>query len=96
MPSSKNYVRDYKQEGSTARKRGDTKKRAARNKARACAVKAGKAHKGDGKDIGHVKSLKSGGSTSCKNTKVQSRSKNRSDGGKSKHPGKARGGRKGK
>lgn len=105
MPSSANYVRDYKQEARTAKarakKKGDTspqgtKDRVARNKARAAAIKAGKASKGDGKDIGHKKSLKSGGSRSIKNTKVQSRSSNRSSGGRSgSRAGKSKGGKKG-
>ncbi len=97
MPSSKYYVRDYKQEQVTARKRGETKKRAKRNKARADAFKTGKAHKGDGKDVGHIKSLKSGGSNKPKNTKSQTRYANRSAGGKTGNvAGKARGGRIGK
>ena len=96
MPSSKNYVRDYKQEQVTARKRGETKDRANRNRCRRKAIKAGKAHKGDGKDVGHVVSLKSKrkGNNRCR---VVSASKNRSAGGKSgSRAGKAAGGRKGK
>lgn len=58
------------------------KNRAARNKARAAAIKSGKASKGDGKDIGHKKALKNGGSKSVSNTKVQSRRSNRSSGGR--------------
>jgi hypothetical protein len=97
MPSSKNYKRDYKQEQKTARKRGDTKRRALRNKARRAAIKAGKAKKGDGKDIGHKRPLSKGGSGSLKNTKVQSREINRQEGGRiGSKAGKARGGRKGK
>jgi len=71
------------------------KNRAARNTARAAAVKAGKAKKGDGKDIGHKKALKNGGSKAVSNTKVQSRSSNRAHGGSiGNKAGKARGGRK--
>jgi len=60
----------------------EKKKRAARNKARNAAIKAGKAHKGDGKDVGHVRGLAQGGSTSIKNTKMESRHGNRSKGGR--------------
>lgn len=71
------------------------KNRAARNSARSAAVKAGKASKGDGKDVGHKKALKNGGSKATSNTKVQSRSSNRSHGGRiGCKAGKARGGRK--
>lgn len=94
MPSSPGYKRDLKQEAKTARARGDTKRRALRNKARRKAIKAGKAKKGDGKDVGHVKALKYGKSSK---TKIQSRSANRSHGGRiGGRAGKARGGRKGK
>lgn len=93
MPKKRNYKQEYKYHASEEQK----KNRAARNKARRAAIKAGKASKGDGKDIGHKKSLKSGGSKSVKNTKVQSRSSNRSHGGKiGSKAGKARGGRKSK
>jgi len=60
----------------------EKKKRAARNKARNAAIKAGKAHKGDGKDIGHIKGLAQGGSTSLSNTKVENRKKNQMKGSK--------------
>ena len=96
MPSSANYVRNYKQEQVTARKRGETKDRAARNKARRKAIKAGTAKKGDGKDVGHVTSLKSKPKNNNR-TRIQSASSNRSAGGRSgSRAGKARGGRKGK
>lgn len=96
MPSSPGYKRNYKQEQKTARKRGDTKRRALRNKARRAAIKAGKAKKGDGKDIGHKRALSKGGSGSTKNTRVQSRKSNRSHGGRiGSRAGKAAGGRKG-
>ena len=52
MPSSPNYVRNYKQEAKTEsplRK----KKRAMRNKARRVVAKAGLVKKGDGKDVHH-------------------------------------------
>lgn len=98
MPSSPGYKRNYKQEyktqgASTAQK----KARAARNKARAQAVKAGKVKKGDGKDVGHVKPLKTTGAKNPSGTRIQSRSTNRSHGGRiGNKAGKAAGGRKGK
>lgn len=59
----------------------EKKKRAARNRARRIMVKAGLAHKGDGKDVDHKKPLRSGGSNSKKNLRVISRAKNRADNG---------------
>jgi len=53
------------------------KKRVAQNKARRHAIAAGKAKKGDGKDVHHKKPLDKGGSTSDSNTKVVSRKTNR-------------------
>ena len=55
------------------------KKRAARNKARREAERDGRASKGDGKDIDHVKPLREGGSASKSNTRARSRRANRSD-----------------
>ena len=93
MPTTRNYKKEYEYHSTDKQK----KNRAARNKARRAAAKAGKVKKGDGKDVGHKKSLKSGGSKSTKNTKVQGRSSNRSHGGKiGSKAGKAAGGRKGK
>lgn len=99
MPSSPNYVRDYKQEyaqkGQSSPKA--IKLRAARVKARRAAQKAGKVTKGDGKDVDHKKPLSKGGSKKVSNTRVRSRSSNRSAGGKmGSKAGKAAGGRKGK
>ena len=53
------------------------KNRVARNKARQKALKEGRVKKYGSKDIGHIKSLKSGGSRSVKNTRVESAKKNR-------------------
>ena len=75
MPSSPNYVRNYKQEAKTdspLRK----KKRNMRNKARRIAIKAGVAKRNDGKDVHH----KDGNAMNNKrgNLTVKSASKNRS------------------
>lgn len=56
-------VRNYRREYDTYQGSEQQKKnRAMRNAARAKMVKAGKAHKGDGKDVGHVVALDKGGS----------------------------------
>lgn len=80
--------RDYKQEGKWQATEEQKKNRAARNKARREAMKKGKVKKGDGKDVGHKKALKSGGSKSTSNTRVESRNTNRSNGGKLRWKGK--------
>lgn len=53
------------------------KKRDMNNAARAIMVKAGKAHKGDGKDVDHKRPLRSGGSNTPSNLRVISKSRNR-------------------
>jgi hypothetical protein len=54
------------------------KNRAQRNKARRMMVSAGKAHKGDGKDVGHIKAMGRGGLSVMYNLQMQSKAKNRS------------------
>ena len=82
MPSSPNYVRDYKQEYKTAKRRkevagGPGGANSQRQKARRKMEKAGKVRKGDGKDVHH----KDGNPRNNKrsNLTVTSRSKNRSN-----------------
>lgn len=53
------------------------KKRVANNKARREAIRDGRAEKGDGKDVHHVKPLDKGGSTDKSNTKVVDKKTNR-------------------
>lgn len=102
MPSSPNYVRDYKQERKTAKKRGETgigskSGDATRHRARRKVVKAKGAAAVAGKDVDHKKSLKSGGSNGKSNLRVRTVKSNRSAGGKAgNRKGKAAGGRKGK
>lgn len=60
------------------------KKRVANNKARREAIREGRAAKGDGKDVHHVKPLDKGGSTDKSNTKVVSKKTNR--GWRKDHP----------
>ncbi len=79
-PSKRNYKKEAKWHASPEQK----KNRAARNKAHNEAEKRGVklGSKGKGKEMGHVKALKSGGSRSTSNTRPQSVSSNRAHGGK--------------
>lgn len=54
------------------------KKREERNKARAKMIKAGKAKKGDGKDVDHITPLSKGGLSQMYNLRTVSASSNRS------------------
>ena len=70
--------RNYKREYETYQgKPEQIKNRAMRNAARAKMVKAGKAKKGDGKDVGHVVALDKGGSNK-NGLRMVSKSANRS------------------
>ena len=55
------------------------KKRAERVKARRMMEKTGAAHKGDGKDVDHIKPMRSGGTSAKGNLRMRSKSANRSD-----------------
>ena len=71
-------ARDYKAEyakyqGTSVQK----KNRAQRNAARAKMAKAGKVHKGDGKDVAHTKAFDKGG-TNKTGLRVESKATNRS------------------
>lgn len=54
------------------------KERAARNAARREAEARGEVHKGDGKEVDHIRALSNGGSNARSNQRVISRHKNRS------------------
>ena len=72
-------VRDYRREVDLYTSKPEViRKRVEQNKARRMMEKAGKAHKGDGKDVDHKTPLSKGGTTSRKNLRVVSRSTNRS------------------
>ena len=74
-----NKPRPYKKEYEEYQGKPDQiKKRAKRNAARAELMKDGRVHKGDGKDVDHVKPLSKGGSSNKSNLKVKSASNNRS------------------
>jgi len=79
MPYQINGKRDYKTEYAKYAGKSKAKKdRAQRNKARAMMVKAGKAKKGDGMDVGHIKALGKGGLSVMYNLQMQSKAANRS------------------
>lgn len=62
--------------------------RSARNSARRSAIKAGKAHKGDGKDVHHIHGVSAGNSSS--NLRVEKASVNRGHSEKSRKKGSGR------
>lgn len=77
MPSSPNYVRNYKQEYKVSQGTPEEiAKRSSRNKARRAMEKAGRVRKGDGKDVDHKNTNPLNNSKS--NLRVQSKSNNRS------------------
>lgn len=77
MPSSKNYVRDYKQEyKQNQSSKDEIAKRSSRNKARSYLMKKGKVRLGDGMDVDHKNTNPLNNSSS--NLRVQSKSTNRS------------------
>ena len=79
MPFMKNGKRDYKREVALyTSKPSVVKKRTEQNAARAEMAKKGLVHKGDGKDVDHVKPLSKGGTNSRSNLRVVPASSNRS------------------
>lgn len=82
MPSSPNYVRDYKQEAATALARGERPKNIERKRARRLMVKKGLVHPHDGLDVDHHVPLSEGGAKSggkvATNLDVETAHKNRS------------------
>lgn len=79
MPYMTNGKRDYKKEvAKYTSKPAVKKKRAEQNAARREMAKAGKVHKGDGKDVDHKTPLSKGGGNSKSNLRVVPASSNRS------------------
>lgn len=83
MPSSENYVRDYKQEGKTAKARGEqgtghNSGSAIRHRARRKALKLGMLKPGSKKDVDHKTPIVKGGGNAKSNLRVKSPSDNRS------------------
>ena len=70
-------ARNYKKEALYEASPEQVKNRVERNKARRKALREGKVHKGDGKDVAHVVALDKGGSNK-QGVRIESRSKNRS------------------
>ena len=76
MPSSKNYVRDYKREAAIRSTPKDKAENASRKRARRILEKEGVVKKGDGKDVDHKnRNPKSNGRS---NLRAQPKSTNRS------------------
>ncbi len=72
-------VRDYRREVDLYTSKPEVvQKREEQNKARHIMEKAGKVHKGDGKDVDHKTPLSKGGATSRTNLRVVPSSQNRS------------------
>ncbi len=73
---SRNYRSEYDNYQGTPEQ---IKKRAERGKARRMMEKTGAAKKGDGKDVDHIKPMRSGGTSTKANLRMRSKSANRSD-----------------
>jgi hypothetical protein len=79
MPYMTNGKRDYKKEVAKYTSRPAViKKRVMQNKARRIMEKAGKVHKGDGKDVDHKQMLSHGGGNARSNLRVRTAHENRS------------------
>lgn len=73
-------ARDYKREYELFQgKPEQIKLRAERVKARRMMEKAGLAHKGDGKDVDHIRPLKNGGTSARSNLRMRNKTANRGD-----------------
>lgn len=79
MPFMKNGKRDYKREVALYTSKPEViKKRTEQNKARRVMEKEGLVHKGDGKDVDHIKPLSKDGDSNRSNLRVVPASQNRS------------------
>ncbi len=79
MPYMKNGKRDYKRENELYNSRPEQRKaRSERTTARNQAISEGRAARGDGKDLDHIKPISKGGTSARSNTRVVSQSSNRS------------------
>jgi hypothetical protein len=78
MPSSPNYVRDYKQERKTSLARGERADHTERLRARRKAMKMGMVKPHDGKDLDHRTPISKGGTNATSNFRVESKHANRS------------------
>lgn len=78
MPSSPGYKRDYKQENKYKSQPDQIAKRVARNAARRDAIRRGLVHKGDSKQVDHIRPLSKGGTNARSNLRVVGHSRNES------------------
>ena len=79
MPYMRNGKRDYKRENELYNSKPEQRKaRSERTIARNAANADGRTHKGDGKDLDHIKPLSKGGANVRSNLRVVSESTNRS------------------
>lgn len=76
MPA-RDYAKEYRDYHG---KPEQIRNRSKRNGARRLAIKDGRARKGDGKEVDHIKPLSKGGTNSRKNLRVVSRRENRTKG----------------
>ena len=76
MTKPRNYKQEYKDFHG---KPEQIAKRAQRVKARRIMEKSGAVSKGDGKDVDHIKPMRSGGTSTKGNLRMRSKSANRSD-----------------
>ncbi len=74
--ATRNYSSEY---ANYQGKPDQIKKRAERVKARRMMEKTGSATKGDGKDVDHIKRMRSGGTSAKGNLRMRSKSANRAD-----------------
>ena len=74
--ATRNYRSEYDNYQGTPEQ---IKKRAGRVKARRMMEQTGAATKGDGKDVDHIKPMRSGGTSAKSNLRMRSKSANRSD-----------------
>lgn len=70
----RDYVKEYRLYQGTEEQK---KKRAQRNKARRMMERAGKVHKGDGREVDHIHPMRAGGTTRPDNLRVVSQARNR-------------------
>lgn len=70
MPSSPNYIRNYKQEDKYKEQPKQIKAREERNKVRLAALRSGAVHKGDNKQVDHIRPLSKGGSNQKSNLRI--------------------------
>jgi hypothetical protein len=76
MKRKRNYAKEYADFHGTPEQ---IKKRGLRVKARRMLEKEGLVQKGDGKEVDHIRKLRSGGTSTRSNLRVRSRTANRKD-----------------